>query len=83
MNSETSSSCVRSVEHLVAEHDQWQSTRARRQTISMEGWVDVPDPNYGAFDLLKSGVPHPGAIVTGISRFSSISCNSSTEFGWH
>ena len=28
-------------------------------------WVYVPD-HYGAFDLLKTGVPHPGAIATGI-----------------
>ena len=35
--------------------------------------MDVPHPDYGAIDLLKTGVPHPGAIATGISRFSSIS----------
>ena len=68
MDSETSSSRVRFVENLVAEHEQRQRTRAAwRQTISM----DVPDPNYGAFDLLKTGISHPG---TGISRlYRSIS----------
>ena len=35
--------------------------------------MDEADPNYDAFDLLKTGVPYPGAIATGISRFSSIS----------
>ena len=49
------------------------SAAKKRQTVSMEGWVVVPDPNHGASDLLKTGVPHPSSIATGISRFSSIS----------
>ena len=41
----------------------WLRTRAAPNHIG-----GMPDPYYGAIDLLKTGVPHPGAITTHIRR---------------
>ena len=71
MNSETSSSRVRSVE--ISLLNMTSGKELARRGAKPYPWRDVPDPYYGAFDLLMTGVPHPGAIATGISRFSSIS----------
>ena len=57
MNSETSSSRVSSGESRWWTWSVAKNSRGAAPSLSMEGWMDVPDPNYGAFDLVKTGVP--------------------------
>ena len=54
-------------------HQREKHRAARRQSMPMEGWVEVPDRDYGSFYVIDTDVPHAGAIALDIGRSASIS----------